>query len=67
MFILDSFVYENTACVAGETTINHNNVQCKWLEDLTVLQTLRNIKLNSCINSMSARYIIISYHHILIV
>lgn len=61
MFILGSFVYENTECVSGETTINHNNVQCERLEDLTALQTLRNIKLNSCINSMSARYITISY------
>lgn len=61
MFILGSFVYENIECVAGETTINHNNVQYERLEDLTALQTLRNIKFNSCINSMLVRYIIISY------
>lgn len=55
MFILGSLLYitrENSAdAVADESTINHNNVQCEPLGDLTaVLQTFRNIKLNSCTN-----------------
>lgn len=55
MFILGSLLYitreNSTDAVADESTINHNNVQFELLGDLTaVLQTFRNIKLNSCTN-----------------